>query len=309
MTAMRPVGLRVDVDTLRGTESGVPRLLDVMRAHGVRATFFFSVGPDNMGRHVWRLFKPAFLWKMLRTGGPSLYGWSILRCGVIGQGPDIGRACADIIRRTAAEGHEAGLHAWDHQRWQSMNMADDAAVRRQIRLGFDRLTEILGAAPACSAAPAWRAPANALAVKEEFPFAYNSDCRGSDCFLPSNGNGVLKPQIPVTLPTYDELYGRDGVTDENYNETILSRIRPDGLNVLCIHAEVEGVAKAALFEDFLRRARERGIVFDRLDEIMKNNGSPREAGTEMRTLPGREGLMCFQGEWFREKREGFGDRG
>ncbi len=292
-----PVGLRVDVDTLRGTKSGVPRLLDVMREHGVRATFFFSVGPDNMGRHVWRLFKPAFLWKMLRTGGPSLYGWSILRCGVIGEGPDIGRAEADVIRRAEAEGHEAGLHAWDHQRWQSMDMADGEAVRRQIRLGFDRLADILGHAPACSAAPAWRAPAAALAAKEEFPFAYNSDCRGTDAFLPSDGGGVLKPQIPVTLPTYDELYGRDGVTDENYNETILSRIRPDALNVLCIHAEVEGVAKAALFRDFLERAKGRGIGFDRLDETLGRCGALREARTEMRSLPGREGKMCFQGEW------------
>ncbi|MGR5457143.1 4-deoxy-4-formamido-L-arabinose-phosphoundecaprenol deformylase, partial [Vibrio alfacsensis] len=77
-----------------------------------------------------------------------------------------------------------------------------------------------------------------LVEKDAFPFKYNSDCRGDSIFSPGEG---MAPQIPVTLPTYDELVGQDGVDNSNYNDAILKLIKRDGLNVYTIHAEVEGI--------------------------------------------------------------------
>ncbi len=287
-------GLRVDVDTERGTRLGVPRLLEAFSKHDIHATFFFSVGPDNMGRHLWRLLKPAFLWKMLRSNAPSLYGWSILRCGVIGNGPDIGNSNAAVIRAAQTAGHEIGLHAWDHQRWQSMDLRNEKAAREQLALGYERLAAILGSPPLCSAAPAWRAPESALALKCEFPFRYNSDSRGLTCFVPKVGNELGQPQVPVTLPTYDEIIGKNGVTDENYNQRLLDMFRPDGLNVLCIHAEVEGVAKAGLFDRFLDMAAERGITFRPLGEVLEKQKDLETTNVAMRLISGRDGEVCCQ---------------
>lgn len=291
------VGLRIDVDTLRGTRIGVPNLVALLRRHPIRASFFFSVGPDNMGRHLWRLVRPGFLAKMLRTRAARLYGWDILVRGTLWPGPEIARRCPEIIRQTAQAGHEVGLHAWDHHRWQArIGQMDQRAIMGDIKKGFDRLTRITGRTPAGFAAPAWRVTPEALAALEQFPFRYRSDCRGHCLFRPAmEGRRFRHVQVPTTLPTYDELIGVK-CTPETYNEYLLDMIRPDQLNVLTLHAEVEGIAGLAMFEDFLNRARRKDIAFKPLGELASRDREPAEYGIHPAAVPGRDGWLACQAE-------------
>ena len=291
------VGLRVDVDTLNGTRQGVPTLCRLFRKYGIRASLFFSVGPDNMGRHIWRLARPAFLVKMMRTRAASLYGWDILLRGTFWPGPDIGVKARQMIRAADDDGHEIGLHAWDHHGWQAHIDAMDAVTIRDIlRRGYDRLGDITGKPPVCSAVPAWKCTPTVLAEKSRLPFAYNSDCRGQRLFYPVvDGRTLTQPQVPVTLPTYDESIGRNGVTAANFNDHILSLIRPDRLNVLTIHAEVEGGICRNLFEQFVTTARSREISFAPLSALLKTE--PIEPGfMAAGEITGREGWISCQVE-------------
>ena len=291
------VGLRVDVDTLRGTRVGVPQLLDTLAAHDIRASFFFSIGPDNMGRHLWLLIKPRFFLKMLRSRAASLYGWDILLRGTLWPGPRIGEHAAAAVRLADQAGHEIGLHAWDHYRWQthveSMSPED---IGREIQKGLDALTRILGRQVDCSAAAGWRCTPQVLLENSRFGFRYNSDCRGTTIFRPIIGGTECPPQIPVTLPTYDELIGHDGISDDNFNEHMLSLIKPGRLNVITIHAEVEGIARAALFGEFLPMALARGIRFVPLGELLPARDSLPVGTVEAAPVPGREGLVCRQSD-------------
>lgn len=291
------LALRVDVDTLRGTREGVPSLCRALDKHGVRAAFFFSVGPDNMGRHLWRLLKPQFMVKMLRTKAASLYGLDILLMGTAWPGPRIGRRNEAAIRDCAKAGHELGVHAWDHYTWQAkLEKLDSESIARHMRLAFDELSQIAGRQPECSAAPGWKCDPRALLVKAAFPFKYNSDCRGSSIFRPLvAGKTLSQPQIPVNLPTYDEMLGRDGVTNESYNELLLAKLNPDGMNVLTIHAEAEGGVCAPMFDDFLARCKAQGISIVPPGELLPSDVSALPAGAIAKgEIPGREGWLAVQ---------------
>ena len=289
-------GLRVDVDTYRGTKQGVPRLCGLLSEYGVKATFFFSVGPDNMGRHLLRLLRPQFLGKMLRTKAANLYGWDILLRGTLWPGPMIGKRLGKIIRSTMNEGHEIGLHAWDHHGWQAgIDHMDGRAVSDSFRKGIDMLRLIIGRAPSCSAVPGWKC--NDLVVQEKmrFPFTYNSDCRGDSIFYPVvEGKAIPQPQIPVTLPTYDELIGRNRVSNGNYNQVLLDLFRPNKLNVLTIHSEVEGMACLDLFRRFLDEARLKKIMFVPLGKLLEDAIQIDPAPIVRKTFPGREGWIACQ---------------
>lgn len=289
------VGLRIDVDTYRGTRTGVPRLLQILAHYEISATFFFSVGPDNMGRHLWRLLKPAFLVKMLRSNAASLYGWDILLAGTFWPGRKIGKSLADIIRDTEKAGHEVGLHAWDHHKWQKqVERMSGEECRQEIQKGFEELSRILGHAPACSAAAGWKCTEQVLLEKEHFGFRYNSDCRGDTIFQPIVNDQCCAPQVPVTLPTYDEVIGRNGINNANYNEYLLEQIRPGKLNVLTIHAEVEGIVCAGLFENFLSLAAQCGIRFTPLRNLLSGEQLIPTGHVQLGQLSGREGTMCLQ---------------
>ena len=173
------LALKIDVDTLKGTRLGVPALIDVLRKHRAGAAFLFSLGPDHTGRAIKRVFRKGFLGKVKRTSVISHYGFPTLLYGTLLPGPDIGKRCGDILRKTRDEGFEVGIHTWDHVKWQDgVGDADAAWTREQMQRAQNRFTDIFKSPASTHGAAGWQMSKHALRLTQEMGFNY---CSASWC--------------------------------------------------------------------------------------------------------------------------------
>ncbi|HPU50257.1 MAG TPA: polysaccharide deacetylase family protein [Burkholderiaceae bacterium] len=294
------LALKIDVDTFRGTREGVPVLLEVLRRRNAGATFLFSLGPDRTGRAIRRVLRPGFLSKVSRTSVLEHYGLRTLLYGTLLPGPDIGRRCAPVLREVAARGFETGIHCWDHVRWQDFVGRREADwTRREMAAAVDRYTEVFGCAPLTHGAAGWQMNAHAYRLEQALGFDYASDGRGSHPFQPAlDGRPIGVPQLPTTLPTFDELIGINGVTATTVDAPLLALTAadPGRDQVFTLHAELEGMKLAGVFERLIAGWQAQGfelVSTRRLFQTLPQQLPLHEV--VMGEIPGRSGLLALQG--------------
>jgi undecaprenyl phosphate-alpha-L-ara4FN deformylase len=306
--------LKIDVDTYRGTREGVPNLVRLLRKHHANATFLFSLGPDHTGWALRRALRPGFFQKVSRTSVVEHYGLKTLMYGVLLPAPDIGKDCVAEMRAVRDAGFECGIHTWDHVVWQDNVRHRDAAwTRKQMQHAFDRFTDIFGNAPHTHGAAGWQMNESAFAQLDAFGLAYASDGRAQlseagtlvdsasgPHRLAADGKTLSCIQLPTTLPTLDEVLGRDieGITIDlsNIAATILKLTATPRDHVFTLHAELEGQKLAPIFEQLLIGWRQQGYdlvsMVDHYQHV-KNQHLPTYP-VSWGELPGRSGQLIVQ---------------
>ena len=298
------IALKVDVDTLRGTREGVPRLLELLQQHDLRATFLFSLGPDHTGRAIRRVFRKGFVGKVQRTSVVRHYGVRTLLYGTVLPGPDIGRRAAAILRRVRDEGHETGIHCWDHIRWQDgVAGADGAWTRREMQRACERYVDVFGEPPTTHGAAGWQMNVHALRLTQQLGFDYCSDGRGTYPHLPVWRAELIRcPQFPTTLPTLDELIGTGGITDDTVAAHVLGLTgtpNADG-HVFTLHAELEGGRLSGVLDALLTGWKAQGWALGPVRDLRAAVDAlalPR-CETLLSSIPGRTGTLFVQGDEF-----------
>jgi peptidoglycan/xylan/chitin deacetylase (PgdA/CDA1 family) len=297
----RRIALKIDVDTLRGTREGVPRLLHLFQSVGARATFLFSLGPDQTGRAIRRAFRPGFFSKVRRTSVLRHYGLKTLLYGTLLPAPHIGKRARAPMQAVANAGFEVGVHVYNHTRWQAnVSRAREDSTRREMELACQTFEDIFQRKPQVHGAAGWQISAQVPALEEKMGFRYASDTRGTGAFLPVvEGKVIRVPQIPTSLPTLDELLGLEALGDTSPFDHLLqlSQSRAVTNEVYTAHAELEGGEFLGEFEHLLRTWKSEGVELIDLATMAAQldlNGLPRcpiVAGC----VEGRSGELAVQG--------------
>ena len=261
--------IRIDVDTYRGLEKGLPRLIDFLSKLNITATIMVPAGPDRSGLAMKRGFHHMnFLRKMARLNAIKTYGFRTLLSGTVLPAKNLFKSGASVLREIGLMDYEIGLHGYDHFYWQDMlDTLPIIKINKMITDGIMEFEDILDYRPKGFAAPGWICNDHLLAVIDNHHFVYASDCRGASPFIPLWEKQPFKTiQLPTTLPTLDELLP-EMTEDEAYFK--LNQLLPgQNFTLHVIHAEIEGIRYFTKFSDWLRKLIDDGVKFQRMDQFV-----------------------------------------
>jgi undecaprenyl phosphate-alpha-L-ara4FN deformylase len=151
-------------------------------------------------------------------------------------------------------------------------------------------------------AAGWQMNQYVPALEHEFGIRYASDTRGTAPYLPVFGRVAGQvPQLPTTLPTFDELIGRSDLKGADPVDHLLALTTgvPASDQVFTLHAELEGGAYLPSLERLLLEWRARGIGFTDLGSyagLLDLRSLPR-CEVVAGNVEGRSGTLALQSQW------------
>ena len=128
-------------------------------------------------------------------------------------GPQIAKKNRELLRQITGEGHELGIHGYDHVYWHDhIKGFDRKRTEEEVEKLLTVYRELTGTEARSFAAPGWMINPHVLRCFQEKGLAYSSDTRrGTALFYPEMGGEKFRVlQIPTTLPTLDEVIGSIG---------------------------------------------------------------------------------------------------
>lgn len=297
------VGLRCDVDFGIGLERGVPYILDVLKRRNLRATFYVTMGPDGFRQHSNRLGSASYR-KRIRRMNPmgmiKAFGPVYLARQALGIRGSVGVSHPDVLKRVVAEGHELGVHGFDHYWWaENVFSADRAALKADMDRALDALENTTGQTASAWASPNWRCSADSLSLLDEFGFRYGADTRGRYAFTPDvPGYSGRLPQLPISLPCLHEISDyRNTIDAATIIEEFAGHVQP-GYNVWCIHDYYEGVLRREAFQGALDTLIRNGwsvVPIDVLAAELRAGSVPSSRVVKARMPGGRGEVSCQEG--------------
>lgn len=250
--------LRVDLESDSGIREGIPKLLDLLKEHNLKASFYLVMGGESNIPEILRYNK-----RMESSAERSIKVWSIsdkLRMALFPK--DFVKANKDILQRILNEGHELGIHGWKHREW--TRGLDKIDIKEKISKAINKYNHLFGQKPTSWASPGFNINNNVLSILEEEGIKYTSDFEGDKPKL----YGQIK-NIPMTIcgqnrtPIIEYLISQ-GKNDDEILEFIKKEITSKEIVSFYIHDLYEARFKLDLLEKIFKVIKDNHIENKRI---------------------------------------------
>jgi peptidoglycan/xylan/chitin deacetylase (PgdA/CDA1 family) len=220
-----PAAIRIDVDSARDITL-LPELLDLLYAIDVKATLFITTGPARLALNVLKyLAHPRNVLKFIKSK-PLRYGLDSFN-GILREVP-VEAIRPEVLRRAINEGHELGLHGYDHFVWiNTLPQRGEAEIQESVIKGLKALQAAAQVEVQGFASPGFTITSDLIKALDMLGFQYSSDIKASrptKPFYPQIGakkSGVL--QVPVSTDSIGELRAK-GFSDDEIKARIKRRM-------------------------------------------------------------------------------------
>jgi undecaprenyl phosphate-alpha-L-ara4FN deformylase len=286
----KTIHIRVDVDFNVGLKYGIPFLLDQFAQKNIQATFFVVMGPDTLFRHGSRAKNKSYQ-KRLRSFNWFRLVWyfapAYIKSWFFSQ--VVGPAAPEILKRITIEGHELGIHGYDHALWADRCFElGQEETKRQMDLAVSQFRELFPNKNWVWGAPNWKCNPFMLEHLETLSIPYSSDTRGCTPYYPSiNGKRISVLQFPINLPCLHELI-QVGIPRDQISNIVSQCVDRSDYNLLCIHDYYEGLMERNLFENVIDRLLDQGFQFKPLSSAyeVRSTYSPKISELSKIRVPG-----------------------
>ena len=269
--------LRIDIDSRYGLLHGLPNILESLRRHDAKASFFIPTGGESSLYDLFR-YRGGPRGAM---GGVGLPKQEILRMALLPR--NYAEENAGWLKdNLVAQGHELGVHGFKHRAW--TRALGKIGAAEHVRLATSAFTRIFGFKPASFAAPAFRTNFAVLEALDANGFECAGDLHGEHAFHPIvEGKRFNHAQIPVNLkqpstdPLIESFSSQWGMSDDAVIGEVCRRIDAAGdYAVLYGHDYFEGAVRPQILDAVLAHVKKQGLQTKTMAQIARSTSASEE---------------------------------
>ena len=261
--------LRIDVDTVKGLEKGVPNLLRTVGTK-YKINFFINFGYEtNLFEFLKNFRKNKRALNLIKTRGffQTLKGLRRKKIDIVHK---------NLIKKIIRQGHGVYLHGgMDHGKWiYSFPNTSPDKVRDDILSARACFKKFINRPPSGFCSPGFRWDYRLLRILDDLKFKFASDLSGNKPFYPKiKGRKFKCLQIPVNKKLNIELLNSKGKTDEEIFKMVAEEMKRSDFVSIYGHAVYEGIKKTGLLLSILKKAEKNNfkiLTFDQINLTFKD---------------------------------------